>query len=694
VLLVGPRGEEGREGGRKEGRKEGKEDGRTEGRNVKEGKERRKNGMNALTETKPRLPKGRQEDRKEGRKDGRAFPRVHYQTGVNSLLEAVMEGFLPSSKPVSLDSLVRLLDDHLTKFAFLYRTILGVLLQPYDEAKRLLEVRGEIRAKGMVHNAKHASPYAVLLVAVSHVFNVNLQVDFHHGLLHKDDGNEAVLATRDDEEHYHESSCTFMADPIFARKSKQTIHLAWLHCWDYGQMRSKSVHGEAAVLPPLFILLEDGIARRCWRTNSLKAQSRRHMKVAHRPDMLDHGFRRSGPPTTTALTIYNRDDGKMRLGAGEARHQLFDVRPSGVVQDSALFIRYRLSKHVPDLGSQIGRGALRAPADGWHEIIEVRIGGSKTGLKWQDMNHPSWRSPQDISQREGMVVLDHTPANYKTDGTPLKSAGATVLSLIAQHAGFAAVRAYAKQQELREDISPDDISAMLCHPMGVIRGNYRRLVNPPWYDCGDFIHNGGNTSELLYGTLRHCDVGSNADVFLPRPSRPLPIAAMRVRTYHPRAKDHYLLRYSPSETFMQGDHRGKLFQLTSNEVKLVSAEPTGEIPDHQAVFQLMFPHFRYIINGPLHKWVTLQDERSPWHMPTHEVNTFGREKSGCVPDCSQGITELRMNRSNLLCPLLYKHSKTTNVNGKEWTSLDFCWMLEHCHEQCVAMVMKGYRLTL
>ena len=66
-----------------------------------------------------------------------AFPRVHYQTGVNSLLEAVMEGLLPSSKPVSLDSLVRLLDDHLTKFAFLYRTILGVLRQPCDEAKKL-----------------------------------------------------------------------------------------------------------------------------------------------------------------------------------------------------------------------------------------------------------------------------------------------------------------------------------------------------------------------------------------------------------------------------------------------------------------------------------------------------------------------------------------------------------------------------
>ena len=169
---------------------------------------------------------------------------------------------------------------------------------------------------------------------------------------------------------------------------------------------------------------------------------------------------------------------------------------------------------------------------------------------------------------------------------------------------------------------------------------------------------------------------------------------MRVRTYRPNIKDYYLLRHSPSETFMQGDHRGKLFKLTSNEVKLVSAEHTGEIPDHQALFQLMFPYFRYIINGPLHKWVTLHDTRSPWHIPTHEVNTFGREKSGYVPDCSQGITELRMNRSNMLCPLLYKHARTTNLNGKEWTSLDFCWMLEHCHEQCVAMVMKGYRLTL
>ena len=78
-----------------------------------------------------------------------AFPRVHYQTGVNSLLESVMEGLLPSSKPVSLDSLVRLLDDHLTKFAFLYRTILGVLRQPCDEAKKLLQARGRSPGKGI-----------------------------------------------------------------------------------------------------------------------------------------------------------------------------------------------------------------------------------------------------------------------------------------------------------------------------------------------------------------------------------------------------------------------------------------------------------------------------------------------------------------------------------------------------------------
>ena len=618
-----------------------------------------------------------------------AFPRVHYQTGVNSLLESVMEGLLPSSKPVSLDSMVRLLDDHLAKFAFLYRTMLGVLCQPYDEAKKLLHARGEVRAKEMVHNPKHASPFAVLLVAIAHVFNVDLQIDFHHGTLHTDGGNEVVRPTRDDEEHYHKSSYTFMADPNIARKTTQTIHLAWLHCWDYGQMRSNSVPGEAAVLPPLFFLLEAGIQRRCWRTNALNVEARRTMVVAHRPDMLDHDYRKSGPPTLTALTIFDSNDGKMMLGPGDTRPQLFDVRPSGVVQDSALYIRYRTSKHVPNVGSQTGRGVPRAPADGWHEIIEVRIGGSKTGLKWQDMLHASWMSPQDISQRDGMIVLDHTPPNYKTDGTRLRSAGATVLSQIARHPGFAAIRAFARKQVCRDDIPGEYVKAMLQkNEFGT------REFNTPWCDCGDFIHNGGSTSELLHGTLRHCDVGSNADIFLPRPNRPLPIAAMRVRTYRPNIKDFYLLRYSPSETFMQGDLRGKLFKLTSNEVKLVSAEHTGEIPDHQALFQLMFPYFRYIINGPLHKWVTLHDTRSPWHIPTHEVNTFGREKSGYVPDCSQGITELRMNRSNMLCPLLYKHARTTNLNGKEWTSLDFCWMLEHCHEQCVAMVMKGYRLTL
>ena len=115
-------------------------------------------------------------------------------------------------------------------------------------------------------------------------------------------------------------------------------------------------------------------------------------------------------------------------------------------------VRRRVSEHVPGQGGQTGRGARRAPAGGWHEVIEVRMGGSKKGLKWQDVQAASWMSPQGMMQRDGMIVLDHAPANCKGDGTPLKSAGETVLSLIQQHAGRAAVRAHAEQQALRNDI--------------------------------------------------------------------------------------------------------------------------------------------------------------------------------------------------------------------------------------------------
>jgi hypothetical protein len=67
---------------------------------------------------------------------------------------------------------------------------------------------------------------------------------------------------------------TCIADPIFSRVTTQTTHLAWLCCWDHGQMGPNSVSGAEAILPPLFFLLEAGIPRH------------QDMVVAHLPTQL------------------------------------------------------------------------------------------------------------------------------------------------------------------------------------------------------------------------------------------------------------------------------------------------------------------------------------------------------------------------------------------------------------------------
>jgi hypothetical protein len=120
------------------------------------------------------------------------------------------------------------------------------------------------------------------------------------------------------------------------------------------------------------------------------------------------------------------------------------------------------------------------------------------------------------------------------------------------------------------------------------------------------------------------------------------------------------------------------------------AEHDAKIPDEQAVFAVMYPQFMYLINMPLHAWVSLHDPTLPRHMRTDQVRTDGAEKESFAPACVEGMSQLRINRSNLLCPLLYM---TTKQAGTSWRSLDYGWMLENWDSEHFRMP-PGYPLTM
>jgi len=163
---------------------------------------------------------------------------------------------------------------------------------------------------------------------------------------------------------------------------------------------------------------------------------------------------------------------------------------------------------------------------------------------------------------------------------------------------------------------------------------------------------------------------------------------MHVRTYDTAgtARDSYVLRCTPVEDqiWLQSD-----FVLTPRELRLVVAEHDGKIPDEQAVFTLMYPQFMYLINMPLHEWVSLHDPSFLHHLRIDQVTTLDKEKFGYTPQCTVDVKLLRLNRSNLLAPLLYKAA----TNASKWRSLDYGWMLQNWDTEHFR-TPEGYPLTL
>ena len=236
-----------------------------------------------------------------------------------------------------------------------------------------------------------------------------------------------------------------------------------------------------------------------------------------------------------------------------------------------------------------------------------------------------------------------------------------------------------------------------------------RIVNPPWSSIRDFggcydsagengriatlleavkVHGIGTgvsrqrrdrpnpIAALLEAEKAH---GVGSGVSRQRRDRPLPRRGMRVRTCEGsgKAKDHYLLEYT-NDWDNGGLYNGRrICVLGVNELKLVPAEHDGDIPDTQTVFQFMYPQFRCLINSPLQTWVALHDPEAPCHVRSDEVTFADEDNFGFTPECVDGISVIRLNRSNLLSPLLCRERK---AKGKAWKSLDFHWMLERWEE--------------
>jgi hypothetical protein len=582
-----------------------------------------------------------------------AYPRLHHECGVKSLFVAVMAGLDRAYRPASVAVMSQLLVEHLEASLWFYRSLTG----PYDVPLKCALVL--LRGSDVQHRAieEFADPLAVpqaiavILVAVSRVFKLNLSLEFHHGSGMNGPAVGYFLPRRMPETHYHPYSSTGMAHPEEQLIPRGTLHLAWLH-----------IEGERN--SPVFFLLEVGPDRNAC------------FDAVHMSDELVHEFEASPPPTTTALTIYRGADGLMLLKAGEdPRSQMYDVRPSGVVPDGTVFVRWRETAAWPTLGKQTRQ------RNEWSELIEVRVGCSVMDLKCQEHDPGLW---SDIDG--AFYILDHT----------LNGEGMEMLAKIKSAAGYAALRSHAKLQATRDDLGAEVRAAMVDGHDGT------RIVNPPWSAFNDFVWEKSrltnekgeimySTTGLLKGTCRHADVPQPTRVtyWLPRPNRPLPCAGMRVRTYDAAgiAIDNYVLQYShvDDQVWLQRE-----FVLTPSELMQVEAEHDAEIPDEQGLFAVMYPQFIYLINMPLHAWVSLHEPTLPMHVRTDQVITDGAQKDGFAPACVEGFTKLRINRSNLLSPLLYM---TKKKRGKSWRSLDYCWMLENWDSEHFRMP-PGYPLTM
>jgi hypothetical protein len=480
----------------------------------------------------------------------------------------------------------------------------------------------------------------VILVAVSRVFQVDLLLSFHHGGRPLTiSGVETVNPVRMDKIACHCCTSTRMAvpDPLSRTRHHGILHLAWLHVEGQGNN-------------PVFFLLEAGPDR-----NKL-------FQVVHKSDDLAHEYDVAAPPTTTALTIYRGDGGLVLLSSGDTRTQMYDVRPSGVVPGDTLFVRWRERADVTAPGTRRSR-----PVRVWNEVIEVRFGCSVKDLKWQEEEESTVSAshePPQGGKNGAHNILDHT----------FNGEGLGMFAKINRAAGHAALRAHARHQVDRDDVDAEVRTAMLDDE------DATKIVNPPWSARSDFLWEGGarsdrggyivcNTRELLRGTVRHA---FSKAFWLPRPNRPLPCAGTRVRTHEPSgtAQGHCVLRHQNGEdqVWLQRE-----FVLVPNELKQVQAEHDGDMPDHQSVFAVMYPQFMNLINKPLHVWGSLHDPSFRLHVRTDQVQTEDAEKFGFTPVCVEGITHLRLNRSNLLCPLLYKTAKQKKGN---WRSLDYGWCLQ------------------
>ena len=616
-----------------------------------------------------------------------AYPRLHHECGVKSLLVAVRAGLRREERPASTACVADLLLEHLEVKQWLYVSLMGPMHMPLKWAREVLRGSATQNRASRDFEDPLAVPMgiAVILVAVAHVFKVDLHLSFHHGRCLTKLGEDDCVPVRMKETHYHSCNSTRrVLHPDQKGIVRGTLQLAWLHMEDHwtitGPASHRTVRGPRNI--PVFFLLEGGPDRN------------RFFEVVHSSDEVVHDYDVTGPPTTTPLTIYGGPDGLMLLSSGDApRSQMYDVRPSGVVPDDTVFLRWRETAALPPLATSKGIPTRRGKKGRhWSAVIEVRVGCSVHDLKCQDDTlDPVASLPPSVTKNAACYILDHTG-----NGDGLK-----YLAKIQAAAGYEALRAHAKLQATRSDLSAEIRSAMVDDE------DETRIVNPPWSACSDFIWESSkkldncgkvlySTTELLGGTVSHAQVpgpileGSfPQDLWLPRPKRHLPSAGMHVRTYDAAgtAHGHYVVRYSYEEdkVWLQRE-----FVLTPREVKLVKAEHNGKIPDAQAVFTVMFPQFMYLINMPLHAWVSLNDPTHPRHMRTDQVTTEGEEKYGFTPRCVEGITQLRINRSNLLCPLLYK---ATNIVGKSWRSLDYGWMLQNWDSEHFRLP-EGYPLTM
>jgi hypothetical protein len=144
-------------------------------------------------------------------------------------------------------------------------------------------------------------------------------------------------------------------------------------------------------------------------------------------------------------------------------------------------------------------------------------------------------------------------------------------------------------------------------------------------------------------------------------------------------------QFGEDQVWLQREH-----VLVPNELLQVQAEHDGDMPDQQAaMFAVMCPQFMNLINKPLHVWGSLHDTSFRLHVRTDQVRTVDAEKFGFAPACVEGITHLRLNRCNLLCPLLCKTAKQKEGN---WRSLDYGWCLQRWDSKHF-QVPKGHPLT-